>query len=81
MLIALPVAAVIVVLLRHARDYYERSRLYDPSMVIIQGTSSGRVSVESEQVDVDVKIKTDPLKNLQDTEKNSKIEIIENKKP
>lgn len=80
MLIALPVAAVIVVLLRHARDYYERSRLYDPSMVIIQGTSSGRVSVESEQVDVDVKIKTDPLKNLQDTEKNSKIEIIENKK-
>lgn len=40
MLIALPVAAVIVVLLRHLRAYYESSRLYSGSSIIMVKDSS-----------------------------------------
>jgi len=64
MLIALPVAAVIVVLLKHARDNYERSRFYGstPEVVLIQSETQ-HINVESDQVELDIQIK-----NSQDTE-------------
>lgn len=79
MLIALPVAAIIVVLLRHARECYEKSRIYGQPQVVIQNADIGSVSIESEQVNVDVELKDQPVKNLQDAEKSSKIELIDNK--
>ncbi|RZJ24000.1 MAG: AI-2E family transporter [Acinetobacter sp.] len=81
MLIALPVAAIIVVLLRHARECYEKSHIYRPPQVLIQNTDIGSVSIESEEVDVEVELKDRPSKNLQDAEKSSKIESIDHKKP
>lgn len=81
MLIALPVAAIIVVLLRHARDCYEKSRIYGQSGVIIQETGAGSISIETDQVDVDIELKNQESKCLQDTEKSSKIELIDNKEP
>lgn len=81
MLIALPVAAIIVVLLRHARDCYEKSRIYGHSSVIIQDTGAGSISIETDQVDVDIELKNQESKGLQDAEKSSKIELIDNKKP
>ena len=81
MLIALPVAAIIVVLLRHARECYEKSHIYRPPHVVIQSTNIGSVSVESEQVEVEVDLKDRPSKNLQDAEKSSKIESIDHKEP
>ena len=81
MLIALPVAAVIVVLLRHAREYYEKSRVYGHPQVVIENTDIGSVSIESEQIDIDIEVKNHPAKNLQETEKSSKIESIDNKEP
>jgi len=64
MLIALPVAAVIVVLLKHARDNYERSRFYGSTteVIVVQGETQ-HINVESEQVELDIQIK-----NSQDTE-------------
>ncbi|MEB6676590.1 chloramphenicol efflux transporter CxpE [Acinetobacter haemolyticus] len=64
MLIALPVAAVIVVLLRHARDNYEKSRFYGlpQEMVVVESTPQ-HISVETDQVELDLEIK-----NSQDTE-------------
>lgn len=81
MLIALPVAAIIVVLLRHARDCYEKSRIYGQPGVIIQETGAGSISIETDQVDVDIELKNQESKCLQDAEKSSKIELIENKEP
>ena len=81
MLIALPVAAIIVVLLRHARECYEKSHIYRPPQVLIQNTDIGSVSIESEEVDVEVELKDRPSKNLQDAEKSSKIELIDHKEP
>ena len=81
MLIALPVAAIIVVLLRHARDCYEKSRIYGHSSVIIQDTGAGSISIETDQVDVDIELKNQESKCLQDAEKSSKIELIDNKEP
>ncbi|MCH7336044.1 chloramphenicol efflux transporter CxpE [Acinetobacter sp. NIPH 2699] len=64
MLIALPVAAVIVVLLRHARDNYEKSRLYGlPEHMVVVESTAQHISVETDQVDLDIEIK-----NSQDTE-------------
>ena len=79
MLIALPVAAVIVVLLRHARECYEKSRLYDLSAVVIQGSSSGAMSLQTGQIEVDVEIQSEALKSQQGAEKSSKIEPLDNK--
>jgi predicted PurR-regulated permease PerM len=79
MLIALPVAAIIVVLLRHARECYEKSRIYGQPQVVVQNADIGSVSIESEQVNVDVELKDQPVKNLQDAEKSSKIGLIDNK--
>ena len=81
MLIALPVAAIIVVLLRHARDCYEKSRIYGQSGVIIQETGAGSISIETDQLDVDIELKNQESKGLQDAEKSSKIELIDNKEP
>ena len=79
MLIALPVAAVIVVLLRHARECYEKSRLYDLSAVVIQRSSSGAMSLQTGQIEVDVEIQSEALKSQQGAEKSSKIEPLNNK--
>ena len=81
MLIALPVAAVIVVLLRHARECYEKSRLYDLSAVVIQGSSSGVMSLQTGQIEVDIEIQSEELKSQQGAEKSSKIEPLDNKEP
>src|SRR5690606_29942214 len=43
MLIALPVAAVIVVLLRHLKEWYERSALYAPRHTMIQAATPGTI--------------------------------------
>ncbi|OTG68171.1 AI-2E family transporter [Acinetobacter sp. ANC 4470] len=81
MLIALPVAAVIVVLLRHARESYEKSRLYDVSAVVVHGSSSGAIGMQTGQIDVDIEIKSEALKSQQGAEKSSKIEPLDNKEP
>ena len=69
MLIALPVAAVIVVLLKHVREYYEQTQFYqaEPAIVSVHnhGTSE-TISVQSEQVDLDIEIK-----NTQDTDETT----------
>ncbi|MDV2467925.1 AI-2E family transporter [Acinetobacter chinensis] len=80
MLIALPVAAVIVVLLRHARDCYEQSRLYSvPLLAVTQDAETGSISVETEKVNVDIEITPEPVKSLKDTEKSSKIDPLDEK--
>lgn len=79
MLIALPVAAIIVVLLRHLRDYYQKSHWYDSKSIVIQSTFSGNVSVEIESSNVDVKVETEVQKSQQNAEKTGKIEIIDPK--
>ncbi|WOE42671.1 chloramphenicol efflux transporter CxpE [Acinetobacter chinensis] len=80
MLIALPVAAVIVVLLRHARDCYEQSRLYSvPLLAVSQDAETGSISVETEKVNVDIEITPEPVKSLKDTEKSSKIDPLDEK--
>ena len=58
MLIALPVAAVIVVLLKHAREWYERSSLYqDSTSVGIENNENSHiVSIESEHINLDLEI-------------------------
>lgn len=74
MLIALPVAAVIVVLLRHAREFYEKSALYDNRTLIIQKASTGSINIVTPNVDVDIDLKSPHEKALQADEKSSKIE-------
>ncbi|MFT4021321.1 MAG: AI-2E family transporter, partial [Acinetobacter sp.] len=69
MLIALPVAAVIVVLLKHIREFYENTALYGrQSLVAETDVSPETVQVQSEHVDVEIQIKSQ-----QDTEKSSNI--------
>ncbi|MFM2331798.1 MAG: hypothetical protein RIQ74_621 [Pseudomonadota bacterium] len=64
MLIALPVAAVIVVLLKHARDNYEKSRLYGlPIEVVVVQAEAQHMQSRAEQAELDIEIK-----NSQDTE-------------
>lgn len=59
MLIALPVAAVIVVLLKHVRDFYENSNLYGYNHKLIHNNDEPqRLSVKSDNVDVDIQINT-----------------------
>ena len=70
MLIALPVAAVIVVLLKHVREYYEQTPFYqtEPATVTVHNHGSNElISVQSEQVDLDIEIK-----NTQDTDETNK---------
>ncbi|MBF7684692.1 AI-2E family transporter [Acinetobacter sp. B10A] len=58
MLIALPVAAVIVVLLKHIRDFYENSNLYGERYGLNDLDDTQAVKVQSEHLDVDIKVKT-----------------------
>ena len=81
MLIALPVAAVIVVLLRHARDSYEKSQLYGSRNVEIQTDPSGSVSIRTQDVDIDVEIKDPVVNNQQVTENSSNIDLPDRKEP
>ena len=80
MLIALPVAAIIVVLLRHARDCYGKSHIYGQSP-IIQEAGAGSISFKMDHVDVDIELNNPESKNLQDAEKSSKIDLVDNKEP
>ncbi|MEB3753477.1 chloramphenicol efflux transporter CxpE [Acinetobacter sp. MD2(2019)] len=71
MLVALPVAAIIVVLLKHARECYEKTNLYGKPKTI-----TDTVSIEEEYVQVtsnlaDVEIK---IKSQQDAGKSSNID-------
>ncbi len=81
MLIALPVAAVIVVLLRHARDSYEKSQLYGSRNVEIQTDPSGSVSIRTQDVDIDVEIKDPVVNNQQVTENSSNMDLPDRKEP
>lgn len=71
MLIALPVAAIIVVLLKHAREWYEQSQFYQMSeaaSVVVQNDGQiETISVNSQQVDLDIEIK-----NTQDNQEKVK---------
>lgn len=59
MLIALPVAAVIVVLLKHLRENYERSSFYAPSStLLIQEGNIEQLHVETENTKLDLEVKT-----------------------
>ena len=73
MLIALPVAAVIVVLLRHIREYYEHTPFYGDRAVIIQDASTGSINIETADLDVDIEMKKPEKKPLQAEENSSKI--------
>jgi hypothetical protein len=79
MLIALPVAAVIVVLLRHARETYERSTIYVGTNAHVNTHGAGSISIETEQANIDIELKDSALNTLQDAENSSKIEKPENK--
>ncbi len=69
MLIALPVAAVIVVLLKHARNNYERSRLYGlPSEFVLEVSNDQPVHFETQQLDIDLE-----GEKTQDTDTSNKI--------
>lgn len=81
MLIALPVAAVIVVLLRHVRENYEKSQLYAAPPVSVQQASAGEISIQTAQFDIDVEIKDSPINTQQATEKSSKIDFEDQKEP
>ncbi|SPL70939.1 chloramphenicol efflux transporter CxpE [Acinetobacter stercoris] len=66
MLIALPVAAVIVVLLKHVKETYQDSHWYSPATVTVHNNGNNeKISIESEQVDLDIEIK-----NPQDTDQS-----------
>jgi len=68
MLIALPMAAVIVVLLRHLRECYEHSTFYGPpNLMGDKGTDS--LIIDAEQVNLDIEIE-----KSQDTEKTVHID-------
>ena len=75
MLIALPVAAVIVVLLRHLRDFYQSSQLYQhqPSLVV-HSRQDGSVNIVTEQLDIHVEMNDPELKTQQLDEKSSKMD-------
>jgi len=73
MLIALPVAAVIVVLLRHIREYYEHTPFYGDQAVIIQDASTGSINIETADLDVDIEMKKPQKKPLQAEDNSSKI--------
>ena len=79
MLIALPVAAVIVVLLRHAREFYENSQMYSTPTFVVQDSSAGSITIETDQIDVDIELKNQAVKAQQASENSSKIDQIDHK--
>lgn len=65
MLIALPVAAIIVVLLKHARNNYEKSQLYGLSPGIIASEAETYpVNVVTGNVELDIEIKNSQDKEI-----------------
>jgi predicted PurR-regulated permease PerM len=82
MLIALPVAAVIVVLLRHARDSYEKSSLYGTPTVAIADHGDGEITIQTEQVDIELDLKSQSINNQQDKTQFEQINVqTKNKEP
>ena len=79
MLIALPVAAVIVVLLRHVRENYEKSQLYRSDVVVLSDAATGSVTVETEQIAVDIELKNHEVNSLQDSKISSNIDSSDKK--
>ena len=79
MLIALPVAAVIVVLLRHAREFYENSPMYSTSTYVVQDSSAGSITIETDEVDVGLELQNQTVKAQQAFENSSKIDQIDHK--
>lgn len=77
MLIALPVAAVIVVLLRHAREFYENSPMYSTSTYVVQDSPAVSITIETDEVDVE--LKNQAVKAQQASENSSKIDQIDHK--
>jgi predicted PurR-regulated permease PerM len=73
MLIALPVAAVIVVLLRHIREYYEHTPFYGDRAIVMQDAATGSINIETADLDVDIEMKKPHKKPLQAEENSSKI--------
>ena len=74
MLIALPVAAVIVVLLKHAREWYEQSQLYGTQAVVTSFAETNSISIETSQMELDIELKDHTSKDQQVAEKSSNIE-------
>lgn len=74
MLIALPVAAVIVVLLKHVRERYEQSQLYGTQAVVTSFAETNSISIETSQMDIDIEIKDQTSKDQHTAEKSSNIE-------
>ena len=61
MLVALPVAAVIVVLLKHLRQYYEQTEFYQPRLVInAHHLHTEQQHQANEQLDLDVDVENSP---------------------
>ncbi|QIO05444.1 chloramphenicol efflux transporter CxpE [Acinetobacter shaoyimingii] len=77
MLIALPVAAVIVVLLKHLREFYEQSDLYAQPDLVVANASDGSVHIETESMNVEVEVKDQTSNHQQVTEKSSNIDRSE----
>lgn len=69
MLIALPVAAVIVVLLKHVRESYEHSAFYGPPNLVEQAAESGNLLVTT-----DLQALDSDRKDQQATEKSINID-------
>jgi len=61
MLIALPVAAILVVLLKHVRDFYEDSSLYGQKHDFMDMSSDQAIHIQSE--DVEIKVRPNAEKN------------------
>ena len=74
MLIALPVAAVIVVLLRHARNSYEHSRIYGLQADASYVTSTTSISVEIVEPEIVLDEQNNDTIKQQVVEKTDKIE-------
>lgn len=66
MLIALPVAAVIVVLLKHIRDFYENSNLYGEQYGLNDVDNGQTVKVKSDHLNVDIHVKASEHRDEKD---------------
>lgn len=77
MLIALPVAAVIVVLLRHLRDFYEQTSVYQKNGVVVRQTAN-TINIETDDMGLDIELKNNDQKTQQDAENLSNINSEKN---
>ena len=74
MLIALPVAAVIVVLMRHVRDYYENSQFYSTPTLEFDDYGAGEITIKTDQVEIELDLKEQSINNQQDTETSVRLD-------